>query len=97
MKVFNSKNIWTLLKLYTTYVRQKLEFNTSVWSPYLKQDINKVEKVQQKFTKFAMWKCNIPFKDYNDQLNKLNIKSLQHRRIIFDLILIYRIVNAFRI
>ena len=41
-----------------------------------------------------MWKCNIPFKDYNDRLNKLNIKSLQHRRIIFDLILIYRIING---
>ena len=94
MKVFNSKNIWTLLKLYTTYVRPKLEFNTLVWSPYLKQDINKVEKIQQKFTKFPMRKCNIPFKDYNDRLTKLNIKSLQQRRLIFDLILIYRIING---
>ena len=94
MKVFNSKNIWILLKLYNTYVRPKLECNTSVWSPYLKQDINKIEKVQQKFTKFAMQKCNIPFTNYNDRLTKLNIKSLYHRRIIFDLIQFYKIING---
>ena len=41
-----------------------------------------------------MRKCNIPFKDYNDRLTKLNIKSLQQRRLIFDLILIYRIING---
>ena len=73
-------------------MRPKLEFNTSVWSPYLKQDINKIEKVQQKFTKFAMQKCNIPFTNYNDRLTKLNIKSLLHRRIIFDLIQFYKII-----
>ena len=31
---FNSNNIWILLKAYTTYVRSKLEYNTSIWSPY---------------------------------------------------------------
>ena len=93
-KIFNSKNIWTLLKLYVTYVRPKLEYNTSVWSPHLKQNINKIEKIQQQFTKFALQRCNIPFVDYKDRLQKLNLKSLHYRRVIFDLILIYKIIHG---
>ena len=61
MKVFNSKNIWTLLKLYTTYVRPKLEFNTLVWSPYLKQDINKVEKNTTKIYQISNAEMQYPF------------------------------------
>ena len=34
---FSSKNVWTLLRACFTYVRPKLEYNTPVWSPYLKE------------------------------------------------------------
>ena len=34
LKSFRTKNIWTLKKLFTTYIRPKLEFNTPVWSPF---------------------------------------------------------------
>ena len=56
-----SKNIWILLKLYKIYVRPKLEFSTPIWSPFLKNDITKIQKIQKRFTKFACQKCNIPF------------------------------------
>ena len=39
-----------------------------------------------------MRRCNVPFQNYDDRLSKLNLKSLQYRRITFDLILMYRIV-----
>ncbi|MEC8568518.1 MAG: reverse transcriptase family protein, partial [Pseudomonadota bacterium] len=48
---FKTKNIWVLLKLYITYVRPKLEFNTCVWSPYRKKDIVRLESVQKRFTR----------------------------------------------
>ena len=82
--VFKSKNIWTLLKLYTTYVRPKLEYATCVWSPYLKKDIAKIESIQKRFTKYAFLRSQIPFSSYNDRLLKINIKSLQYRRIVFN-------------
>ena len=44
---FSSRNVWTLLKAYTTYVRPKLEYNTVVWSPFLHENINLVESVQK--------------------------------------------------
>jgi hypothetical protein len=93
LKSFRSKNIWTLLKLYKSYVRPKLEYNSPVWSPYLVKDINAVEKVQQRFTKIACRRCNIPYVSYADRLTKLNMLSLQHRRVRFDLIKLFQIVN----
>ena len=92
-KSFRSKNIWTLMKLYKSYVRPKLEYNTPVWSPYLLKDINAIEKVQKRFTKIACRRCNIQFTSYTDRLIKLNLLSLQNRRIRFDLITLFKIVN----
>ena len=94
LKAFKTKNIWIFQKLFTTYVRPKCEYNTPVWSPYYLQDIKKIERIQKRFTKRACIMCNIPFKDYNDRLVKLNLQSLQHRRIVFDLILIFKIING---
>ena len=92
---FKSRNIWTLIKLYKTYIRPKLEYNTPVWSPYLQKDICKVEQVQRNFTKRVCIRCNIPFNSYSDRLYKLNLHSLEYRRIKFDIILIFKIINGF--
>ena len=93
MKCFKTKSLFTLIKLYKTYVRPKLEFNSSVWSPWLSKDINQVESIQKKFTKFAFNRCNVPFHSYSDRLIKINLKTLEHRRLIYDMILLYKIVN----
>ena len=93
IKSFKSKNIWTLLKLYKSYVRPKLEYCTQVWSPFLKKDIEKIEKIQKRFTKQICRRCNIPFVSYSDRLIKLDLLSLEHRRIIFDVITMYKLIN----
>ena len=76
---FNSNNIWILLKAYTTYVRPKLDYNTSIWSPYLIKDIAKIESIQKQFSRYICIRCKVPFSLYHDCLNKLNIKSLEYR------------------
>ena len=90
---FSSKNIWTLLKAYTTYIRPKLEYNTVVWSPFLQQDINLVESVQKKFTRHICIWCKISFNSYSDRLSKLSINSLKYCRLEFDLILMFKICH----
>ena len=75
------------------YVRPKIEYNTVVWSPYLKKDINLLESVQKRFTRNICVHCNIPFVSYQDHLYKLNIKSLEYRRLVFDLIYVYKIFH----
>ena len=91
---FKTKNIWTLLKLYLTYIRPKLEYNSPVWSPYLKKDIIKLESIQRSFTKFICLRCSIPFSSYQDRLYKLNLKTLEYRRVIFDLIFLFKIIRG---
>ena len=68
LKSFKSKNIWTLLKLYTTYVRPKLEYNSPIWNPHLKKDVLKIESVQRSFTRRACLRCGVPFSSYRDRL-----------------------------
>ena len=92
LKAFKSKNIWTLLKLFLVYVRPKVEYNTPLWSPYLEKDKTKIERVQRHFTRAACLRCGVPFSSYEDRLVKLNISSLETRRIRYDLILIYKII-----
>lgn len=94
IKSIKTKNIWILIKLFKTYVRPKLEYSTSVWSPHLLGDIKKIESVQKRFTKQACNRSNIPFTSYQDRLYKLDLKSLEYRRIYFDLLLIYKIING---
>ena len=93
MKCFKTKFISTLIKLYKTYVRPKIEYNSSVWSPWLSKDIDQLESIQRKFTKFAFNRCNIPFHSYFDRLRQINLQTLEHRRLIFDIILLYKIIN----
>lgn len=57
-------------------------------------DIHCCEKVQKRFTKKIFNRCHISFKDYKDRLTKLSIKSLEYRRVEFDLILTFKIVHG---
>ena len=94
VKTFKSKNIWTYKKLLLTYIRPKVEYNTPIWSPYLLKDILRIERVQRRYTKQIFRRCGIPFVSYDDRLEKLGIKSLQYRRIEFDIIMLYKIMHG---
>ena len=45
LRSFRSKNIWTFIKAYVTYVRQILESDSVVWSTYYIKDVNALESV----------------------------------------------------
>ena len=94
LKFTKTRNIWTLLSLFITYIRPKLEYNTAVWSPHLKKDIQKIEKIQKDYTRYAFKRCSIPYSDYLDRLYKLDLHSLEYRRTEFDLIFLYKIING---
>jgi hypothetical protein len=89
-KSFISREIKFLVSMFKTYVRCIVENNTSVWSPYLLSDINKIERVQRKFTKRIPGFSNIC---YEERLNILCLTTLELRRLHFDLILVYKIIN----
>ena len=77
--------------MYKTFVRPKLEYATVAWSPAIKRDIDLIESVQKRFTKriFGLRKLN-----YQERLRLLELQPLEERRIIFDLINVYKLING---
>ena len=64
---------------------------TKVWSPYLKQDMEKLQKVQRRATKM-MQGCN--YLSYKERLMRCGLITLEKRRRRGDLIEAYKIVTG---
>ena len=91
LKCFSSRDSSLLLRAFCTFVRPLLEFSSIIWSPYYKKNINKLESVQRSFTKAIdkLHSCS-----YKERLLNLNLVSLQHRRLISDLLMCYKILHG---
>ena len=88
-KCFVSKDPPTLMKAFLVYVRPVLEYASCVWSPQSVGLIKKLESVQRRFTKRYPRCRNVAC---NDQLAKLDIDSLELRRLRLDLLYVYKIM-----
>ena len=82
------KNVQTRRTLYCALVRSKLEYASNVWSPYTIKHKLLIENVQRRATRFIL---NY-LKDmcYKERLQKINLLSLEFRREISDLILLFK-------
>ena len=78
------------LLVYKTFIRPKLEYCNSVWSPHLQKDIDLLENVQRRATKMVIGMNTLP---YEERLKKLDLFSLQSRRLRGDMILVYKMFN----
>ena len=76
--------------LFKSLVRPHLEYASTVWSPYYKTDIENLEKVQRRATKFI---TEISELSYSDRLQYLDLPTLQYRRLRQDLLFIYKYSN----
>ena len=80
-----NRNPVFLIYLFNTYVRHILNYFSPIWSLHLLMDISFIERVRRSFTKRIRAIRNLP---YPDRQLYLNIKSLQHRWLCCDLVLI---------
>ena len=80
----------SFLILYKTYVRPHLEYCVSIWNPFLVQNIDKLEWIQQRATELVPELAQLP---YETRLQHLDLLSLFCRRQRGDLIDVYKIVN----
>ncbi|XP_068753947.1 uncharacterized protein [Montipora capricornis] len=82
----------TLRTLYCALVRSNVEYCSVVWSPYTKKNIEKVEKVQRRATKFILKTED----NYETPLKKLNLMSLKNGRILADVTFsfLYKALNG---
>ena len=77
--------------IYRAIVRPHLEYCVQSWAPYLKKDINCLEKVQQLATRMITGQKG---KSYAQRLEDLDLFSLRRRRMRGDLIETFKIVKG---
>ena len=90
MKVIETKNRYLLTRIYTTYIRPKLEYTTVIWNTHLKSQSAMIEKVQKAFSKRFKGLKN---KSYQERLQILQLQSLEERRKINDAITVYKVLH----
>ena len=81
-----------MVKLYKALVRPKLEYCVQAWCPYLKKDIDKLEKVQTKATRL-IYDCRKL--NYENRLQYTGLISLSDRRVRGDLIKSVKMLRGF--
>ena len=81
----------TFVPLYTSLVRAHLEYGQSVWNPYLKKDIAKIESVQRNATRKVNGMAKL---SYPERLKKLGLTTLRYRRLRGDMIECYKIIRG---
>ena len=79
------KDISTLRTLFCALVRSQLEYCTVVWSPQTARNINKLERIQRRATKFILKTDD----DYDTRRKQLNLLSLEDRRFLFSVLFSY--------
>jgi len=78
------------LIIYKAYVRPHLEYSVQAWSPYLQKDIKCLESVQRRATKMIHGFNNL---SYSQRLQRLNLTTLEARRVRGDLIETYKLLH----
>ena len=89
-KCFHFRDKKVFLRLYMQFVRPHLEFSSSVWSPWNQTDIDLLENVQKKAVRMV---SGLRASTYEDRLKEIGLWTLEKRRLMFDMIQVYKLLN----
>ena len=73
---------------YISLIRSKLEYSSSDWDPHLRKDIHQLEMVQRRAASFIKHDYSV-----SQMLNDLDLSSMENRRKMNKLTLLYKIRN----
>ena len=82
----------TFKLIFCAQVRTIIEYANPFWCPYLKKDIDLVENVQRRATKYLKGMSEL---SYEQRLRKLNLTTLVYRRIRGAMVEVYKIFNVY--
>ena len=90
MRTFHSREPELMLRIFNTYIRSKIEYCCSVWSPSLQKEINELERIQKTFTSKIKGMENL---DYHQRLKALKLYSLERRRERYLIIYAWQMIE----
>ena len=88
---FKNLDKTSFLILYKGFIRPHLEYAIQSWSPYLRKDIDHLERVQRRATKLVKGLTSL---SYEKRLQDLQLTSLEKRRLRGDLIEVFKLVTG---
>ena len=88
---FRDRSRVTMMTLYKSLIRSKVEYCCPLWNPSKIRDIQTLENVQKEFTKRIL---GLQEHDYWDRLRQLKLLSLQRRRERYSIIQVWKIKNG---
>jgi hypothetical protein len=91
-RTMSSKSKKIIVRLYKSLVRPKLEYCVQAWRPFLRKDIDKLEKVQRRATKMI---DGCRFMSYEDRLKVTGLTTLEDRRNRGDIIEVFKMIKGF--
>lgn len=87
------RQIKTYHTLYNAYVRSIIEYGSPIWNPYYDVHINQIERIQKRYTRMIYRKFHYPTEPYETRLIRLEMYSLENRRLASDELVLYKIIN----
>ena len=88
--VFRDRSKKTMLHLFKSMVRERVQYCSPLWNPVKRSDIELIEDVQRHFTSKIICCRGM---DYHSRLKHLKLLSLQRRRERFSIIHVWKILN----
>ena len=93
LRTFITRERKTMMQLFNTYIRSRLEYCSVVWSPSTQRDINKIEGIQRSFTARIDGMENF---NYHQRLRELKTYSLERRRERYLIIFTWEMIEGKR-
>jgi len=90
-RAFVSRSKTIMVKLYKALVRPHLDYCVQAWRPYLKKDIEILERVQRRMTRM-IGRCG--GLKYEQRLERVGLTTLETRRLRADLVETYKIFKG---
>ena len=79
-----------MLQIFKVFVRPHLQYAVTTWNPWLRKDIEALERIQHRATR----RMSDVRGSYPERLRQLNLTTLEERRIRGDAIEVYKSLHG---
>ena len=90
-RAFHYRRKINLVPLFKCFVRPRLEFAVSAWSPWMEGDIKVLEKVQERLVRML---SDVRGESYEEKLRDAGLTTLAERRIRGDAIEVFKTLKG---